>query len=419
MTMKTAAHTPWHWTGLLLAPHRLGFFLAMLVLGAASGWWALVQWDRSGAGLQLSYAVSPSVIHAAVMTYGFMPLFFAGFLFTAGPKWLGVRPPAARELVAPLSLQVTGWLAWLIGGHLHFALALLGLAVALSGLAMTAAPFWRLIIWSPATDRLHAKAIGIGLLAGCVTLAGVGVAVALDADAIARAFLASGLWAFIVVTFVSVAHRMIPFFTSSAVPMVRAWRPFWVLWLLLAVAILEAVAPWIDLLAGDTVAWPLLRAVLELAAGVLVLWLAVAWGLVQSLKIRLLAMLHLGFLWLGVGLLLAAFTHAAFAFTGEIVLPLAFLHTITMGCLGSLMFAMVTRVSCGHSGRPLVADNIVWTLFWLLQAAVALRIAATLPGSSMQALLVAAATIWAASMLVWGARYGSWYGQRPADGRHG
>ena len=55
------------------------------------------------------------------------------------------------------------------------------------------------------------------------------------------------------------------------------------------------------------------------------------------------------------------------------------MHAVTIGGLGSLMLAMVTRVSCGHSGRPLVADNLVWALFWLLQATALLRIAAAVP----------------------------------------
>ena len=36
----------WRFAYLLLAPHRLGFLLAMVLLVAAGGWWALVQFDR-------------------------------------------------------------------------------------------------------------------------------------------------------------------------------------------------------------------------------------------------------------------------------------------------------------------------------------------------------------------------------------
>lgn len=93
-----------------------------------------------------------------------------------------------------------------------------------------------------------------------------------------------------------------------------------------------------------------------------------------------------------------------------------------MGCLASLMLAMVTRVSCGHSGRALVADRIAWALFWLLQAATVLRIAAAVPGVpgvALPWLLLLAAGLWAGTMGAWGVRLGRWYGCLRADGRPG
>ena len=69
--------------------------------------WALVQADRASALLNLSYAVSPSLVHATVMTFGFIPLFFSGFLFTAGPKWLGVPAPRPVAVVLTDSFPVT------------------------------------------------------------------------------------------------------------------------------------------------------------------------------------------------------------------------------------------------------------------------------------------------------------------------
>ena len=81
----------WRVRYLMLAPHRLGFFLAMVVLVASGLWWALVQLDRSTGWLALPSVISPTLVHSAVMAFGFIPLFFSGFLFTAGPKWLGVE----------------------------------------------------------------------------------------------------------------------------------------------------------------------------------------------------------------------------------------------------------------------------------------------------------------------------------------
>ena len=412
----------WRVPYLLLAPHRLGFFLAMLVLVASGLWWALVQLDRFSAVLNLPYTVAPWLVHATVMVFGFIPLFFSGFLFTAGPKWLGVEPPAVRALLVALPLHAVGWLLWLAGAHLYPLLALAGLAAACVGLCWVSILFWRLVLRSRAEDQLHARIIAGACAVGCISLLGVLVAMALGQYAVARACVLTGLWGFVVVVYVVVAHRMIPFFTSSAMPMVALWRPFWVLWLMLAAAALEVLAVWLELYGPvgtpAASAWMLLRGTLELVIGMLLLWLASVWGLVQSLKNRLLAMLHIGFLWLGLAYLLGGAAQWLGWLQGAPVLGLGVLHALSMGCLASLMLAMVTRVSCGHSGRALVADPVTWCLFWLLQLATVLRIAAAVPGTPA-GLLLAAALLWAAAMAVWGTRLAGWYGRLRSDGRPG
>jgi uncharacterized protein involved in response to NO len=412
-----AAPPRWHWRHLLIAPHRLGFFLAMLVLGASASWWAAVQLDRIGFGPGLSYVVSPSLVHAALMTFGFMPLFFSGFLFTAGPKWLGLRGPSASTVAPALLAQCAGWLLWLAGSHLHPAVATIGLALATIGLVLVTGRFLRLVAASREGDRVHAKVVAAAFVAGCVSLAGLATSLLAGSGALARLFVLTGLWAFVVVVFVTVAHRMIPFFTSSAVPLAGAWRSFGILWLMAGAAVFEALAAWIDALAGGDATWQLSRGLIELGAGGVLAWLAVAWGLVQSLKIRLLAMLHLGFLWLGLALVLGGASQLLGWATATPFLPLASLHALTMGGLASLMLAMVTRVTCGHSGRrtPVVADDLVWSMFLLLQGATVLRIAAAVPEWPGQLLLTAAALVWACVMLTWGGRYGAWYGRPSTD----
>lgn len=416
----------WRWHYLMLAPHRLGFFLAMVVLVASGAWWALVQVARSTGWWGMYYAMSPTIVHAAVMAFGFIPLFFSGFLFTAGPKWLGVDPLPAQVLRAPLVAQALGWLLWLVGAHWRIGAALVGLALAGAGLAWMTALFWGRVRLSRAEDQLHARVIGFASLLGCACMVALWLSLAVGTHALARAFVYTGLWGFVVVVYVTVAHRMIPFFTSSALPMVQAWRPFWLLWLMLGAAALQVLATWLELagVPGSAAgpAWMLVHGSLQLLVGGVLVWLACVWGLVQSLKNRLLAMLHIGFLWLGLAFVLGGLSPwLAWAF-GAGTLGLGALHALTMGCLASLMLAMVTRVSCGHSGRALVADRVAWTLFWLLQAATLLRIVSAVPGVFGVAwawLLPVAAVLWAITMAAWGVRLGGWYGRLRADGRPG
>jgi uncharacterized protein involved in response to NO len=379
--------------------------------------------DRVSTVVALPYAMSPSLVHGAVMSFGFIPLFFSGFMFTAGPKWLDVTPPSVRQLLTPLLLQAGGWWLWLAGAHLDVRIALFGLTLATLGLIWVSGLFWQLIWRSPALDRVHAMVVGVGCVLGCVSLLGVALAMVLDAPEFATACVLTGLWGFIVVGYVAVAHRMIPFFTSSALPMMVAWRPFWILWLMLATTFLEVVAVWVELngladgAAGAT--WMGLRGSLELAAGTVLLWLAWVWGLVQSLKNRLLAMLHIGFVWLALALLLSGASQWLGVSSGIPVLGLGPMHALSMGCLASLMLAMVTRVSCAHSGRALHADKLIWSLFWLLQLTTVMRIAADAYPSLANGLLLPAALLWGGVMSAWGVHLGNWYGRVRTDGRPG
>jgi uncharacterized protein involved in response to NO len=413
----------WRASNLLLAPHRLGFFLAMAVLIASGLWWALVQIDRVSVAVALPYTFSPTLAHAAVMTFGFVPLFFSGFLFTAGPKWLGVEPLATRILIAPVLMQACGWLLWITGIHLHLLSALFGLALAWSGLTSMTWLFWRLIWRSREGDQLHARTIGVACLVGCLSLGGLLANLVVGETAVALACVLTGLWGFVVAVVVTVAHRMIPFFTSNAMPLTSVWTPFWALGLMLAAAALECISVWVEIdgpLHGPMApVWMLARGTCELAAGGVLLWLARVWSLAQSLNNRLIAMLHIGFMWLGVALWLGGAAQLLGLLQGVPVLSLGSLHAVTVGCLSSLMLAMVTRVSCGHSGRAVVADGMLWTLFWLLQLTALLRIAAAAQSAWASWLLLPTALIWATTLSLWGVRLGSWFGRVRADGRPG
>ncbi|MFD1709385.1 NnrS family protein [Ottowia sp. GY511] len=418
---RPQVHGPWRPSTLLASPHRLGFFLAALVLVVASLWWLAVQVDRATGALGIVSAVPSTLTHATVMVFGFMPLYFSGFLFTAGPKWLNVQPYETIQLRVPLLLQAVGWVLWLCGAHAHAVLALAGLAMAVAGLAWMVGMFWRLIRASRAPDQVHGRTVGVAGVVGALSLAAVAICVWLGRVDLALVWVRTGLWGFIVVTYVAVAHRMIPFFTSSVLPMIEVWRPLWVLRLMLGVAAFEVTAVWVDTLAPAPHAWPLWTGVVivfELVTGAVLLWLAVVWGLVQSLKIRLLAMLHVGFVWFGLALVYSALSQLVWLLTGEALLGLGAVHALSMGFLGSLMLAMVTRVSCGHGGRALTADDLVWVLFWALQVTVLLRLAAAVQGAPTW-LTPLAALAWAGVVTAWALRYANWYGRPRTDGRPG
>jgi uncharacterized protein involved in response to NO len=333
-----------------------------------------------------------------------MPLYIAGFMFTAGPRWLQVNPPPAARLRWPLALHVGGISLLLAGTIFGAALAAFGallLAIAWTAIGIGFAALMRA---SQVADRLHARCVvlfwTVGIAAALLFAAGLGT------HHYASAGLAAWLLLFGSVgpISVTVAHRVLPFFTSNAVAGLVPWRPNWVLALLLAAMIGLGVvlyAPRIEAL-RSAAAW---LAILPAAvAGSALAALAVRWGLMQSLRgpsLRLLAMLHLAFSWLPIALLLAAADAGLRLALGGGGLGLSPLHALTLGMLGSLLFAMVTRVIRGHGGIALVADDLVWFLFWLLQAATLLRIASPLAPATGGALATAAVIVWTAVWTVW------------------
>jgi uncharacterized protein involved in response to NO len=392
---------------LLLAPHRLAFFAGTLMLVLVSLAWTWVL-GISYVGTNVITTLPPPIAHSFIFTAAYMPLFIAGFMYTAGPRWLQVPAPTAAQLRWPVRLHMAGVALLLVGTTREPGIAAFGallLAIAWTAVGMG---FVALVRASRVADRLHARCVAafwtVGISAALLFAAALGTH-HLGAASLGAWLL---LFASVIPITATVAHRVLPFFTSNAVAGVFPWRPNWVLALLLI-----AVAAFGTLQLGTRVgalgtrgqAW---ATIALLAPGAIALGaLAVRWGLVQSLRSpsqRLLAMLHLAFAWLPLALALACVDAALRLGAGESAgLGLAPVHALTLGMLGSLLFAMVTRVVCGHGGIALVADKPVWRWFCLLQAAVVLRIAA--PLDSGTALPLAAATLWTVVWIAWALRY--------------
>jgi uncharacterized protein involved in response to NO len=134
--------------------------------------------------------------------------------------------------------------------------------------------------------------------------------------------------------------------------------------------------------------------------------------------VPLLAMLHLGFLWLGIAWLLAG-VQGGLHLAGIETLGLAPLHALAVGYFATMTLAMVSRVTLGHSGRPLVADALTWRLALGLHGVAALRVLADVLPVGQALLLVAAGVGWLVVFLPWTSRLVPIYLAPRSDGREG
>lgn len=132
----------------------------------------------------------------------------------------------------------------------------------------------------------------------------------------------------------------------------------------------------------------------------------------------LLAALFLALAWLPISFALYLLQDIGQMLGHPQLLGRAPLHALAVGLFGSLLVAMVTRVTQGHSGRPLVMPAVAWFAFVALQAVAIMRIAAELMPDAY-AWHFAAAIGWLLALAPWVARLGWIYLSPRRDGKPG
>lgn len=392
------------------APHRLMFFAGASNVLLAMVWWAgwLVAARWPGA-LAMAYPpVFPGWLHAFVMQYQMLPAFFFGFLLTTFPKWTK-QPEVTRRQFVPVGVGLFAGqlvtLAGALGSHraivVGVALTVLAWAAALTALIR--------MLWREEGVTWHARSCAAALLLG---LAGVVAFGAFLLGASPTWVLVStkvGSFGAALMVFFTVAHRMFPFFASNAVVGYQPWRPMWLLaavWLGVAAHLALALAP------ADAWLWIPDAALLGLTAFATWRW----WP--RARAPGLLRVLFLALAWLPIAMALYTIDDLYLALEGGRRLGRAPAHALFIGFFGSALIAMVTRVTQGHSGRPLVMPAIAWFAFAAIQLVAVVRIAGDL-AADPPAWFAIAAIGWLVALGPWVARLGAIYLTPRADRKPG
>jgi len=412
--MHDPARRATRWQVITAAPHRVAFLCGLASLLAASGWWSLHLVARyTGVPLfALDLAVAPIWAHSFLMLFTVFPTFFLGFLFTTYPRWMnGPLVPRGAYVAAPLLLTVAT-AAWLAGAHAGVALQVAAAAFAAAGLATALVALLRVLVDAEQLVS-HAVVTSAAFAVGVVCAAGFGYGVWAGSDFVLHFAVRAALWGFLLPVFFAVCHRMIPFFSQGVVPGYVSWRPTWVLVSVVGLA-------WLRLLlgtAGSLQALPVVDAVLF----VLTALCALRWTSLRARGNALLWTLYAGFAWLPVAMLLQTVRDASFLVSGEWALGRAPIHALGMGFFGGMLIAMVTRVTKGHSGRPLVMDRASLLCFAGVQAAAVARVGSEIAHSpaAIQWLLLGSVALWLASTAAWSVRNGPIYLVPRTDGKPG
>lgn len=367
-----------------------GGFRPFFLGGAAWAIAALALWLAALlGGLALPTALDPLAWHRHEMLFGFVGAIVAGFLLTAIPNWTGRPPIAGGRLAALFAL-------WLAGRLVLLASAVTGLVPAL----LFDAGFYIVLGLVAAREVIAAKNRNFPL-AALVLL--IGLADALD-------YL--GFWAIvepeigaragialITAMITLIGGRIIPSFTrnwlmkrggTGQLPTEPGRFDHLAVGLTGIALLLWVVAP------GAAVTGAAL-----VLAGLANLMRLARWRGVQTWRDPLVLILHIGYAWAPAGLLLLAGS-----ILGTAVPRTAAIHALTAGAMGTMILAVMTRATLGHTGRELRAGAATISLYALVSVGALIRIASALSLMDYSAGLSLSGLCWAGAFALFLVAYG-------------
>ncbi len=318
----------------LLPLFRLGFrpfFLA----GSTFALLSIIVW-----GLLLSAKITlPSLLpatlwHAHEMLFGFAGAIILGFLLTAVQNWTGYPGLKGKKLAALLLIWLVGRIAmfafppnlyWLT---FIFELSWMPLAAFVLGKAVIHAKQWRNLFFVPLLLLMS--------VLNALSLYGFKSYDYIMAQ--------HAIWSMLFLVFFIIAvmgGRVIPFFTSKGTGTEKVQPLNYLEYLAVAPLLLLAIFIWLPDLS-------VISGAIALLAGFANLIRVIRWKPLITLPVPLLWSLHLSYLLLSLGLIfysIALFIPAINATT--------MIHLAAIAGIGGIILAMISRVSLGHTGRPL------------------------------------------------------------------
>jgi uncharacterized protein involved in response to NO len=343
-------------------PFFRGGFRPFFFAGAAWALIALGLWICSLLGeINLPTALEALAGHRHEMLFGFVGAIIGGFLLTAVPNWTGRLPIAGWPLAGLFSLWAAARLAVLFSGTLSLLLA-----------AVLDVGFFMVLGLLAAREVLEANNRNTPIV-GMILL--FGLADALDylanTNLIPWPDLGWQLAIALVVLLISlIGGRIIPSFTrnwmvkrqmTSGLPTQPGKFDLFVIGAT-AVAMLFWLTGPPELVTG----------LVLFAAGALQTVRWVRWSGWRTFADPLVLILHVGYLWIPVGLALLGLSLAGF------VPRSAAIHSLTAGAMATMILAVMTRASLGHTARELNASPLTVIVYVLITVGALLRVAASL-----------------------------------------
>jgi uncharacterized protein involved in response to NO len=300
----------------------------------------------------------PAWWHGHELVFGFAAAAICGFLLTAVPKWTASEPLRGGALGALVLLWVAGRAVMWAAGVVPAAL------VALVDLALF--PAMAVAMAKPILRARNVRNYGFPVLLAALFVANAMMHAEVMGWARTGRVGLHGATYLVVIMVAVVSGRIVPSFTAGALARRGSGTPVrQVPWLgRLAVGAVVAAAACQVLQVGTP--W---RGGTALAAAALLAARAGGWRATATLREPIVWVLHAGHGWLMVGFALLAWAELVGGIAGT-----AALHALTAGAIGTMVLAVMTRASLGHTGRPLRASAPITAAYALVLLGALVRV---------------------------------------------
>ncbi len=403
------------WNTFSAAPHRIFFFSGAIQLILPLHLWCI---ELTGLYTRLWSPIETVIpttwAHGFVMIYAIFIFFIYGFLFTVFPRWMNGRPIEKTAYIAVAVWLNSGIIIFELGLFHSLTAAFSGIVVLLFGWFYGIFVLYQSYKSSPAQNRRYEPVLLLCLLCGGLGMSSYAGWIYSHQWLFLELSRNIGFWLYLMPVLFTVSHRMIPFFSKNVIADYKIFQPAITLWIFLAGCIAH-----FTLLQQQANSW-LFIADVPMAA--IALLHSIRWQFYRSFQDRLTAVLHMAFFWVFAGMSLFSIQSLLLLISGEYILDKAPLHAISIGFFASLLVAMASRVSMGHSGRILKLDNISWLAFIGIQLAAVMRIFSDIKYDNTllsQGFNLTAALLWLLCMSIWFIKYVPMYLQKRVDDKEG
>lgn len=345
--------------------------------------------------LAIPTALSPVAWHQHELLFGYVPAVIAGFLLTAIPNWTGRKPLSGPSLAALFGLWLAGRLAVSISDKIGLPAAYL-----IAGLFLPVLAVYVLReLVAGRNIRNYKTAAVLALLAAAQLFFFYEFARFGRAETSGRLAISA-----IILLIAVIGGRIIPAFTGNWLKQNNPGLspvPFSRFDLMVMVVSAAALGLWTFESSVEPVAPA--GGVICLAAGALQFYRQLRWTPYRTLAEPLVTILHLGFLFLPVGFILTG----AAQLLDDQGLRAAGIHAWTVGGIGTMTLAVMTRATRGHSGGSLhaPASTVLCIYLAIITASLARIAAAIWPQHTMQ-LLPLTGLAWVVAFLSFAGIYG-------------